>query len=115
MEKKLKQLRFRAINQDIFEAIKNGTKKVETRAASPKFSGIKAGDTIILKCGREKMAKKVKKTKIFKGPKELLLEYKLGLLGPGLRSEKDLEKMYYSFPGYKKKIKKYGLIALELG
>jgi ASC-1-like (ASCH) protein len=116
MDKKIKpkQLRFRAVDRDIFEAVKNGTKKVETRAASPKFFGIKAGEIIILKCGQEKIEKKVKKAEIFKGPKELLLKYELSLLGPGLCSKEDLEKMYHSFPGYDQKIKKYGLIALEL-
>ena len=30
-------LRFRAVNRDIFDAIRNGKKKIETRAGSPKF------------------------------------------------------------------------------
>ncbi|OGF87223.1 hypothetical protein A3B19_03230 [Candidatus Giovannonibacteria bacterium RIFCSPLOWO2_01_FULL_46_32] len=48
-------LRFRAINQDIFLAIKNGRKKIETRAASKRFRSIKSGDKLILICGKEKI------------------------------------------------------------
>jgi ASC-1-like (ASCH) protein len=108
----MKILRFGEINRDIFEAIKAGTKEVETRAASPKFSGIKIGDTVILKCGRDKIEKKVVSVKKFKGIKELLSEYELSKLDPGIDTVEKLEKMYYSFPGYREKIKKYGLVAL---
>ncbi len=45
--------RFRTINKDIFEAIKSGKKKVETRAATEKYRNIKAGDTVKLVCENE--------------------------------------------------------------
>jgi ASC-1-like (ASCH) protein len=109
----MKILRFREINRDIFEAIKNGTKSVETRAASPKFLGVKAGDVLGFKCGKYKFEKTVKKVKLFEGVKEILKDYRINQINPYLNSADELEKMYYSFPGYKEKIKKYGLIAIE--
>lgn len=44
-------LRFRAINRDTFQAIRVGTKKVETRAATIKYRDIKVGDVITFVCG----------------------------------------------------------------
>jgi len=43
---KIIQLRFRQVNKDIFEAIKSGEKKIETRAATEKFRGVSAGDIV---------------------------------------------------------------------
>lgn len=40
-------LRFRAVNEDTFNAIKNGKKKIETRAGSPKYFYIQAGDILV--------------------------------------------------------------------
>ena len=114
MIKKIRQLRFRAENRDIFEAIKDGRKTVETRAASPKFSDIKAGDIIVLKCGRERIEKLVKKATIFKNVESLIKKYKISQIHPGVNSFAELGKKLVSFPGYREKIKKYGLIALEI-
>jgi len=114
MENKKIILRFRAVNRDIFLAIKNGWKKIETRAASKRFHAIKTGDKLILICGKAKIGRKVKKVKVFKTISALLKKYKPRQINPKAFSEKDLTKMYYSFPGYKEKIKKYGLVAIEL-
>lgn len=112
--KKIRQLRVRQADREIFEAVRMGRKKVETRAASPKFSNIKAGDTIILKCGREKIEKKVKKAVIFKEIKDVFKKYRPQDILPGAKSSAELEKMWFSFPGYKEKTKKYGVICLEI-
>lgn len=113
METKKVQLRFRAVNKDIFEAILSGAKKIETRAASSKFAHLKAGDTIVLVCGKEKREKTIKKVKVFQTISELVSEYKVSDINPFCQNEQELTDMYYSFPGYKEKIAKYGLIAME--
>jgi len=66
MESKTIQLRFRAADRNIFESIRKGRKKVETRTASPKFIKIKAGDNLKLICGNDSFNKSVKNAKIFK-------------------------------------------------
>ncbi|MEK7560267.1 MAG: ASCH domain-containing protein [Patescibacteria group bacterium] len=107
-------LRFRAVNKDIFLDIKSGKKVVETRAATKKYKDIAAGDTIVLVCGKEQFEKKVKKAKIFKNIKALIKAYPIKKIMPHLSSEKELQEAYYSYPDYKEKIRKDGLIALEL-
>jgi len=111
---KIVQLKFRQKNRDIFEAILNGRKKVETRAATEKFRDIKAGDVLILICGKEKNEKKVRAVRVFKSISALLGKYKVYQINPGVKTKVELIKMYHSFPGYREKIKKYGLIALEM-
>lgn len=106
-------LRFRAVNKDIFEAIRDGRKEVETRSASPKFHNIKSGDIIKCVCGTDSFKKKVKKAQIFRTIPEMLRKYKIKQIHPFVNSQKELEKVYCSFPNYREKIKKYGLIALE--
>lgn len=114
MENKKYTLGFRETNQDIFEAIRNGKKKVETRAATVKYQNIKAGDTLVLVCGKDRFEKKVKAVKVYKSIAALVKKYKPGEIIPGLKTAKELEAAYYSFPGYKEKIAKVGLLALEL-
>ena len=87
---------------------------METRAATERYQNIKAGDVIILVCGKEIFQKKIKKVKIFKSIKSLIKTYPIKKIMPGMTTEKELRGAYYSYPGYKEKIKKYGIIALEL-
>lgn len=107
-------LRFRAANQDIFEAIVAGKKKVETRAATERYRGITSGDLIVLVCGKKKEEKIVKVSKVFQSISALVKKYKPKQINPQLGTVKEIQDMYYSFPGYKDKIKKFGIIALEL-
>jgi len=114
MENKKFILRIRLRDKYIFQAIKNGNKKVDTRAASTRNRSIKTGDKLILICGKEKIERKVKGVRVFKTISALLKKYKPQQINPKTFSEKEITKMYYSFPGYKEKIKKYGLIVIEL-
>ena len=114
MENKIYILRFRAAGKDIFEAIKLGRKKVETRAATEKYRKIGKGDKVCLVCGREKFTKRVVAARVFLTIAALLKKYRPSQINPKIKTEAELRKMYYSFPGSREKIKKYGLIAWEL-
>jgi len=107
-------LRVRAADKNIFDAIKNGKKKVDTRAATERYRDIKAGDTIVLACGTKRLEKRVQSAKIFRTVRSLLREYKPKDIHPEIKTESDLIDLYRRFPGYREKIKKFGLIALEL-
>jgi ASC-1-like (ASCH) protein len=107
-------LRFRSTDKDIFDAILSGKKKVETRAATARYKGMNKGDKIVFVCGKNKFVKEIKKAQVFKSISSLLKKYKFKQINPSVKSEKELEAMYFSFPGYKEKIKKSGLVALEL-
>lgn len=110
-----KIIKFRAENEDIFEAILSGKKKVETRAATERYREIKPGDTIILICGKRCAEKKVTKVEFFKSISAILKKYKPQAINPKISTAKEAKEMWESFSGYKEKIKKYGLMAMRLG
>ncbi len=103
-------LRFRAVDKDNFEEIRSGVKSIETRAATDKYRKIVKGDTLLIVCGKEKLEKKVKKVKIFKSLKALPRKK----IMPWTKSFAEMQTAYYSYPGYKDKIKKHGVIAFYL-
>lgn len=107
-------LRFRAINRDTFHAIRAGMKKVETRAATVKYAGIKTGDIITFSCGKDKFQRRVKRATKFKTIAAMLKTYNVRDINPNYSTAKELRAKYNTFPGYREKIKKFGLIALEL-
>lgn len=107
-------LRFRQVNRNTFIAIRDGIKKVETRACSTRYQNIAPGDILTFVCGKERFKRQAKRTRHFKSIGAMLRVYKLRDINPFVSSKKDLEKRYWSFPGYKEKIRKFGLIALEL-
>lgn len=113
MESKKIQFNFRAGSISIFDAIVDGSKKVETRANSPKFNKLKVGDIVVLSCAKQKEEKKIKKIEVFKSIKDLLKTYKVSDINPDFSTQSELEKMYYSFPNYKEKIEKFGLVSME--
>jgi len=114
MENKKVTIRFRAVNRDIFLAIKNGTKKIETRAAMKKYQKIQKGDVLVFVCGKNKFKKQIKSTEHFHSVRSLVKKYKPNAINPNAHSEKELSEMYDKFPGYREKIKEFGIIAWEL-
>ena len=107
-------VRVRQQDKNIFLQVKNGQKTVETRAATAKYKNIKKGDILIFTCGNDKIEKEILKASIFKTISQMLKRYKVGQIMPSVSSQKEMEDIYYSFPGYRDKIKKYGIIALEI-
>lgn len=101
-------------DKDIFDAIADGSKKVETRANTVKYKNIKVGDNIIFSCGTKTIQKTVSKVSIFPTLDALLKKYKPNEINPRLSSKEEIVKMYNSFPGYTEKIKSSGIIAFDL-
>ncbi|MFH1146032.1 MAG: hypothetical protein V1707_03675 [bacterium] len=97
-----------------FDAIKSGKKKLETRAAVSKYRQIKAGDGITFICGRSKFKKRVVRAAVFKTITAMLKKYKVVEINPQVRTAKELQQMYLSYPRYPEKLKQYGLIVWEL-
>ncbi len=108
------KFRFKEDARTLFESAVEGKKTVETRAAEPKYLGIKKGDKIVLVCGKSHFSTSVTKISRFKDAKSLLKAYPVKRINPFLKSAKELEAMYYSYPNYKEIIRKYGMIAFEL-
>ena len=107
-------LKFREADKIFFNAIRDGRKTVETRAATPQYRRIKRGDRLIFQCGKRKIEKKVKEIYLFKNIDELLDRLDLESIMPDISSKGEAKKVWYSFPGYREKIAKYGLVALVL-
>ncbi|MFH1841416.1 MAG: ASCH domain-containing protein [Candidatus Nealsonbacteria bacterium] len=114
MKSKIHVLRFRITDRDILNMVRKGAKKLETRVATERYGKIKPGDKLLFKCGKDKFQKEVKKVKVFRSIPEMLKKYSPSEINPKIHSEPELIKMYYGFSEYKEKIRKYGLVVLEL-
>ena len=106
-------LRFNVEHRESFNNIKDGSKRVETRAATVKYRNIKKGDCITFTCGCAKFSKTVRKATIFRTIASLLKKYKPNDVRPDVRTKKEMIDIWHSFPNYKEKIAMHGLIALE--
>ena len=106
-------LRFRKSDEAIFLAIKNGEKKVETRAATIRYKNMAIGDTVNFICGDKKFSRRISRAKYFKGILDMLRVYNITDISTTRKTKEELLQKYYSFPGYEEKLKKFGIMALE--
>lgn len=104
-------LRFRARDRDNFNEIKRGLKTIETRAATPRYTKIRAGDRLVFVCGKARLTKKVKRAKRFRTIGEMLRAINYKKIMPSVQSVEEVRKVYYGYHGYKEKIKKFGVVA----
>ena len=102
----------RAADRRVFDAIKDGTKSVETRAGSPRYENIKAGDSALFDCGGEHLTKKIGAVRRFTSVTAMLKKYEVKEIAPWCENKDELVKMYHRF--YHGAIEKHGLIAMEL-
>lgn len=101
-------------DKDIFDMIRSGQKKVETRAYTVKYHEITAGDMLIFSCDGEKFEKNIAKVTHFKTIPDVFKVYAPDTIHPGIGSEEALIAKWHSFTGYKEKIAENGLLAFEL-
>lgn len=111
---KTKILKFRKKDVGNFENVRSGNKPVETRAASPKYHSLEEGDILVFVCGKEKFSKIIKKKHHFKSISAMFKKIPFKKIWPEAKSAKEPEKIYYSYPNYEQKIKKFGILAFEL-
>ena len=107
-------LRFRAVDRDIFDEIRNGLKSVETRAATERYRDIKKGDELVIKCGTARLVKRVKRVRHFASIGSMFNAIPFKKIMPSARNPTEAREAYYGYPGYKDKIRKNGIVALEL-
>ncbi|MDO8469572.1 MAG: hypothetical protein Q7S84_00945 [bacterium] len=107
-------LRFRKANKNIWRAIKNGTKRVETRAATPRYQRIGVGERVRFVCGTQSFTKSVRHVRMFRTVPALTRAYRVKDINPFYTTTRELTAMYRTFPGYTEKIKRYGIVAFEL-
>jgi ASC-1-like (ASCH) protein len=107
-------LRFRAVDKKNFEELRSGVKAVETRANSTKYQPIEKGDVLVFVCGKDKFSKIITKKTHFKSIDAMLRKIPFKKIMPNLESVEEVKKAYHSYPNYKEKIEKFGLLAFEL-
>ena len=107
-------LTFRQIDKNNFDELQSGIKSIETRAASPKYQSIKIGDTLTFICGNNKFSRVIKTKRHFKNLDSMFKVIPFKKIMPELDSIEEVKKIYYSYPNYKEKIKKFGILAFEL-
>lgn len=107
-------LRIRQEDKRMFDALRDGSKEIETRAASPKYIHVKRGDTLVFSCGGEKFSKVVSKKTKFSNLPALVHTYDFKKINPFVHSKREFFDMYDTFPMYKQKLKKFGVLAFEL-
>ncbi len=107
-------LKIRQVDKVFFGAIKEGRKTIESRAAINAYRKIKEGDILVFVCGNEKLEKKVKKVEYYKTIEEMTKTIDFKKIMPFVDSIEQMKKVYFSFPDYREKIDKLGLIVFRL-
>jgi ASC-1-like (ASCH) protein len=113
-KQKKHRLVFAKENKDTWENIKVGLKTIETRAGSVKYKKVKKGDILVLFCDGKQFERTVKKVTHVTSVAALIKKYNPSSINPGVHTLKEMEGMYYRYPGYKEKIAQFGILAFEL-
>jgi ASC-1-like (ASCH) protein len=107
------KLVFNKKNKDIFEMLRSGEKKIETRAATSKYKRMRAGEQVTFACAGETFERMVSKVSYFDSIRSLLKAYPPESINPKTSTEEEITAMCYSFPGYEEKIRACGIAAIE--
>lgn len=105
-------LKFRSADLDNFKEIERGLKTVETRAATMRYQNIKPGTALEIRCGKETLFKKVKKVGYFSSIESMFRKIPLRKIMPSVKTIEEARHVYFSYHGYKEKLKKFGVVAL---
>jgi ASC-1-like (ASCH) protein len=107
-------LRFRAIDKKNFDEVKNGSKSIETRAATMKYQLIVVGDELKFVCEEENFSRKIIKKEHFRSIDAMIEKIPYKDIMPSIESVEEMKKAYSSYPGYDEKIKEFGIFAFYL-
>lgn len=111
---KIHTLKFEEVDRARFNEVRDGTKKIETRAMNEKYDSIEQGDEIMFTCGEDHFTKKVSKTYHWPTVEAMLIEVPLDKVMPGLLTVEEAKNRYSTYPGYMEKIEKGGILGFEL-
>jgi ASC-1-like (ASCH) protein len=80
-------------DRPIFELLKSGQKKIETRAGGPKYDMIVEGDILIFECKGESFERIATKVQKFKDVDEMLGIYSVEEINPLLKTPEELKEI----------------------
>ncbi|HVN26164.1 MAG TPA: hypothetical protein VMT99_00730 [Candidatus Paceibacterota bacterium] len=107
-------LRLRAEDRGMFIDIRDGLKTVETRAATPRYRAIRKGDVLVFTCGRGRLRRKIARVRVFRTVGALAKAVPVRRVMPAVRSLGEMRTIYRGYPGYREKIRRYGIIAFDM-
>lgn len=107
-------LRFNVRDKKNFLEIRDGLKTVETRAATPKYRAVTKGDVLVIVCGRARLEKKVKRARVFRSIGAMVKVIPRRKIMPSVPSLAAMRQVYYGYPNYREKLKKFGVVAWEI-
>lgn len=107
-------LRFRSVDKKNFDEVKNGSKPIETRAATVKYQPIEVGDMLKFVCGKQSFSKKIVKKERFPSINVMIKKIPYNDIMPSVKSVEEMKKAYSSYSGYDEKIKEFGIFAFYL-
>lgn len=111
---KIWTLRFRQIDKKNFDEVKNGSKQIETRAASTKYQPIVEGDVLQFVCEKETLSKKILRKQHFASIDAMIKKIPFKKIMPSVKSVEEMKKAYSSYSDYDQKIKQFGIFVFEL-
>jgi ASC-1-like (ASCH) protein len=108
------------LTKEMYELVESGEKTMEGRVSEPSnpkknYLLMNIGDTIIFECLETKRRTKTKVVykKHYKNVEECLNEQGLEKMLPGVNSIEEGINLYNNFPGYKERIKRFGIYAIS--
>ena len=111
---KIHTLLIREVDRKVFEGVKDGTKSIETRAATDKYRAVQEGDILNFVCGNDSLQKSVTNVNLFGTIEELTGKFDFKKIVPFASSAEEVKEIIFGFPGNEEKVKKFGIIAFEL-
>ncbi len=107
---------------DIFDAVRNGTKTLETRPNTPKYSKIKIHDILVCVSldNGETIEKEVLGVRVYKSIMEMSSSEDSNRIFPSAKSPEKLVNIFESFKrrwgkSYADKLEKYGVVVFQIG
>lgn len=107
-------LRIRTADRQVFDDLQSGRKTIETRAATPKYQKLVAGDTLTFVCREERLVMTVKETLHWKSVESMARAIGWQKVMPHASSLKEVKETYASYPGYTEKIREHGIAGFRL-
>jgi ASC-1-like (ASCH) protein len=106
-------LRIREADRSIFNDLKSGKKRVETRAATSLYKNLARGDTVTFVCGKSRLTKTISKVYRWKSIDAIARQVNFKHVMPEVSSLAEMKRVYARFPKYADKIRLHGLLGLE--
>lgn len=111
---KTHNIKFEEKDRVRFKEIKDGIKKVETRATNEKYDSIREGDKILFTCGKDSFYKRIKKIYHWPTIEAMFTEVPIEKIMPGLITIEEVRSRYATYPGYTERIQRGGILGFEL-